>query len=278
MKDIANAIRSASSTLLHSGHAIVRAGDVTRARLDQAFEEADAFFAQEPAEKARHARPDLLEGYRGHGAEFSESRDRPDLNETFSHAPRNAGAVADWRGANRLHDALRTLAPFYCGLADAVLEDLGEALAPEGDRIVSEDFSYFQLNYYRPKRETRDLLQDAHEDGHLLTIVASRQPGLEIDVGGRFEPARLEPDELLIMPGGILTLMTGGLVRPLLHRVRNTPGLRRRASLMFFVNASLTRPPRAWVPSEDGSWPDIRAATVASSQMFGLGSIEALAR
>ncbi|QZN98862.1 2OG-Fe(II) oxygenase family protein [Chenggangzhangella methanolivorans] len=159
-----------------------------------------------------------------------------------------------------------------------MLDDLRDAVDPEGDRIDAAEFSYLQLNYYRPGRETRDLLQDAHEDGHLLTIVTSRQPGLEFEVDGRFEPANLAPDELLIMPGGILTLMTGGLMQPLVHQVRNVPGLRKRASLMFFVNASVANPPRAWIAARDGTYPDIRQATIESSQMFGLGSIGALAQ
>jgi isopenicillin N synthase-like dioxygenase len=108
--------------------------------------------------------------------------------------------------------------------------------------------------------------------------VTSRQPGLEIEVGGRFEPVALARDEALIMPGGILTLMTGGLMPPLLHRVRNVVGVRTRASLMFFVNASVINPPRAWAPAADGTYPDIRQATIESSQVFGLTSIEALAQ
>lgn len=280
MKDYADTVHSASSTLLHSGYAIVRMGALMRACLDEAFEEADVFFAKAASEKARFARPDILEGYRSYGAEFSGDETRPDLNETFSLVLRNQTRpeISVWQAVNPLHNALRRAAPVYAGLADAVLDDIRAAVDPEGDRIEAAAFSYLQLNYYRPRHESRELLQDAHEDGHLLTIVTSRQPGLEIEVDGRFEPARLERDELLIMPGSILTLMTGGMMRPLLHRVRNIPGVRTRASLMFFVNADVANPPRAWAPAEDGSFPDICQATIASSQVFGLTSIEALAR
>lgn len=280
MKDYAHAFRSASSTLLHSGYAIVRAGGLVEASLDETFEEADRFFARDEPEKQRFARPDILEGYRSFGAEFSRDASRPDLNETISFFLRNQTRddVAGWRASNSLHGALWRIAPFYADLAESILRSLRAVLNPDGDLVDVAECSYLQLNHYRPGLETRDLLQDAHEDGHLLTIVTARQPGLEIEVDGRFEPANLSRDELLVMPGSILTLMTGGLIPPLVHRVRNVPGLRARASLMFFANANVTNAPRAWLPANDGRYPDIGKATVQSSQMFGLSSIEAVAR
>lgn len=280
MKDVSNIAGSAASTLLHSGYAVLRMDAGLTERVDAIFDAAYGFFSLEVDEKRLFERPDILEGYRGFGAEHSLSTDRPDLNETFSHAPRNTGRpeVAGWDRTNPLHRALCSAAGGYAALSDAILGHLGRAVAAAPARIHSADFSYFQLNHYRPKRESRDLLQDAHEDGHLLTIATSRQPGLEIEIGGRFENPNLAPNELLVMPGGILTLMTGGAIAPLTHRVRNVPGVERRASLMFFVNPNVTHPPRAWVPAADGSWPDVGRATVESSQAFGLASIEAIAR
>lgn len=280
MKDFSSNASSVSSTLLHSGFAIVRMqGDFLDA-VDDIFEAAHAFFSLPQSEKAAFARPDILEGYRTLGAEFSETADRPDLNETFAMVLRNRtrNDVADWAETNPLHRAMRAAVRPYVTLVDGVLDGLRTAHAPDGDSISSEEFSYFQLNHYRPKREERDLLQDAHEDGHLLTLVTSRQPGLEIEVDGAFEQVVLAPNEVLVMPGSILTLMTGGRMKPLVHRVRNIRGVDERSSLMFFVNPSLTNPPRAWLPDSAGAFPDIARATIESSQVFGLSSIEAVAR
>jgi len=146
-----------------------------------------------------------------------------------------------WARTNPLHLALRAAAPRYAALVDGMLEEIRRELNPRGDRVASAEFSYFQLNHYRPRGETRDFLQDAHEDGHMLTVVTSRQPGLEAEIGGRFEAVNFARDELLLMPGSILSQMTGGRVRPLVHRVRNHPGLAKRQSLMFFANAPVTR-------------------------------------
>ena len=270
---------SAAHSLLESNRAVLRVEPRLVDCIDAVFESADPFFARTPEEKRRYERPDLLEGYRGYGAEHSGPNDRPDLNETFSHVLRNAGReeLGGWIQGNPVHAAMAGAAPFYAGLVNGVLEELRRVLKPDGDRFDCADFSYFQLNYYRPKNEKRDFLQDAHEDGHVLTVVKARQPGLEIELDGRFEPVRLAPDELLLMPGSILTLMTGGRVKPLVHRVRNVAGVEKRASLMFFANASVTRAPRAWVPGEDGRLPDIGRATAEASKAFGLPSIEALA-
>jgi len=279
-KDASGLANGASASLLRDGYALLRADAGTARALHEVFDSAEEFFALDTGEKKRYELPDLLEGYRVYGAEHSGPLDRPDLNETFSLVLRNMARreVAPWAASNRLHRALRAAAPLYAGLVDAVLDGIRLSLNPQGDRIASADFSYFQLNYYRPARERRVFLQDAHQDGHLLTVVTSRQPGLEAEFGGRFEAVNFAKDEVLVMPGSILTLMTGGRVKPLRHRVRNVKGVATRASLMYFGNASVTRPPRAWLAAADGSLPDIGRANVEASKLFGLPSIEALAR
>jgi len=277
--DVSSQVQIAAISLLHHGYALVPMSADTVAVLDEIFESAANFFSLSPKEKIRFERPEILEGYRRYGAEHSGPEDRPDLNETFSLVLRNQARkdIARWKESNPLHRALRAAAAHYSALVDGVLEAIRQEFNPSGDRIVSAEFSYFQLNHYRPRAETRDFLQDAHEDGHLLTVVTSRQRGLEAEIGGRFEAINFARNELLLMPGSILTLMTGGRIKPLPHRVRNVKEVATRASLMYFCNASVTHPPRAWVAGADGSMPDIGRANVEASKLFGLPSIEALA-
>ena len=280
MKDSEVRIPDLARELLHPGYAIVKGGAQMVGLLNEIFDSAGDFFARGPREKKGFERPDLLEGYRRYGAEHSGLRNRPDLNETFSLVLGNMARedIASWSLTNPLHRALRSAAPRYAALVDGVLDEIRRELNPGGDRVSSVEFSYFQLNYYRPRAETRIFLQEAHEDGHLLTVVTSRQPGLEARIGGRFQPVNFASDELLVMPGSVLTLMTGGRIKPLPHRVRNVRSVATRASLMFFANAPVTRAPRAWAAAADGSMPDIGRATAENSKMFGLPSIEALAR
>lgn len=280
LKKSSDQIHGAAVSVLEDGYALIRADAGMVEALNRIFDSAGMFFARGQNEKRRYERPDILEGYRNVGAERSGPLKRPDLNESFSLILRNMARkdIVSWAETNPLHRALRAAAPRYAALVDAILEGIRCALNPLGDRVSSADFSYFQLNYYRPQSEQRDFLQDVHEDGHLLTVVTSRQPGLEAEIEGRFQAIDFAKDELLVMPGSILTLMTGGRIKPLPHRVRNVPGVAMRASLMYFGNASVTHAPRAWIAAPDGSLPDIGKASAETSQVFGLPSIEALAR
>lgn len=280
MNDSEVRIPDVARELLEHGYAIVR-GDAGMVKLlDDIFDSAGDFFALGLEEKKRFERPQILEGYRRYAAEHSGPLNRPDLNETFSLVLRNMARedIAPWSNTNPLHRALRAAAPRYAALVDGVLDEIRRELNPGGDRVSSAEFSYFQLNYYRPRAEKRTFLQEAHEDGHLLTVVTSRQPGLEAEIDGRFQPVNFADDEFLVMPGSILTLMTGGRIKPLPHRVRNVRSVSTRESLMFFANAPVTRAPRAWAAAADGSMPDIGRANVEASKLFGLPSIEALAR
>ena len=62
-----------------------------------------------------------------------------------------------------------------------------------GDRA-----SHLQFNYYEPRAQTRELLQDPHEDGLYFTLWRADAPGLEIQApDGSWHPVRLGPGELL---------------------------------------------------------------------------------
>jgi isopenicillin N synthase-like dioxygenase len=107
-----------------------------------------------------------------------------------------------------------------------------------------------------------------------LTLVKSVEPGLEIEVGEHYHAVDLLPESILVMPGSILSLMTGNRIPPLRHRVRNASQLTDRASILFFVNPNLAAPPKAWFRSAlaEGE-PDIAQATRERSTAFGLPSI-----
>ena len=84
-------------------------------------------------------------------------------------------------------------------------------------------------------------------------------------------------DEIVIMPGSVLTALSGGKIEPLYHQVRNhCLGEGERQSIMYFVNPEIDEPLYGWLDSSDGERVDIREHVQNAPSMFGLPPVEAL--
>ena len=272
----ASGVREAANSILENGFAITTVDNATAFRISQVFVESHRFFNGSKREKLAFSWPDILEGYRELGAEYSQNPGRPDLNESYSVVKANQAIMRAmrWSEKNAMFGSMSSLLESYFYLANSIFEMLRLQLNSEGDELICAGLTYLQVNYYHPGLEKRLFLQDAHEDGHLVTIASSFEPGLEIKVDGVFRPVEVARNQVLIMPGSLLTIMTGGKVSPLIHRVRNVKGVKDRASLMFFVNPDLDHPPSPWLLNENGEAPDLAKATIEASRAFGLPSIE----
>jgi len=262
--------------LIENGYAKIRLTPGEVKTVLSVFGSADRFFAGSKKEKGQYRFKSDVEGYREIGAEFSVSEDRPDLNEAYGLVLGNIAATTGhgWAETNALYKSLLEVSRFYEPKINALFEALRQELNPEGARLDVGETSYLQVNYYRPSTETRDFLQDHHEDGHLLTVVKALEPGLEIRPGDQFEPVLLKEDEILLMPGSLLSIMTGGDIPALWHRVRNTHSQHNRASMMFFVNPDLQNPPRPWKTDVSQASADLASACVERSVAFGLEPID----
>ena len=133
--------------------------------------------------------------------------------------------------------------------------------------------TWTQVNHYEPARHSRELLQDPHEDGHLVTFVLTNAPGLEIQVDGEFVPADVGENELLVMPGSLLSLMTGYRVKPGYHQVRNTRRTDPRSSLLYFVNPEIDQTLAPWIANESNRGVDIIERANAGPAQFGLPTL-----
>ena len=247
-----------------------------RQAVDRAFTHANEFFARPAEHKFRYAHPEWVEGYRELGPEYSQVPERPDLTESFSAWNRNRvrPELALWRNGCPLHGSLREVSTLLSAVVRdlfAAMRDYFKADAPD---LRFHNATYVQLNYYEPARHSRELLQDAHEDGHLVTLVTSNAPGLEIEVDGEFVPANLSPDEFVVMPGNLLSLMTGYRVKPGSHQVRNSRRTDPRLSMMFFVNPEIDQPLAPWIENESNRGIDIIARANAAPKQFGNPSLE----
>ncbi|MES1150681.1 MAG: 2OG-Fe(II) oxygenase family protein, partial [Dongia sp.] len=208
--------------LIARGHAKIRIGRDTKRQIAHTFDIARGFYARPLPEKRSFALPAFVEGYRDIGLEYSMRPDRPDLTESFSVWNRNRARTEEWVTTCPVHMEMRRTIDALTAPIDALFQAMADRWSPgtRGPRVTKA--SYLQINYYEPAQHSRDMLQDGHEDGHLITLLTATGPGLEIETGNGYLPVELADDEMLIMPGSLLTLMTGGAIPPLFHHVTNS--------------------------------------------------------
>jgi len=270
----ASAISQAARDILDQGYAVLDLTDAGANTLHHAIETANEFFLRPVEDKNAHGSTDHNYGYRPFGIEYSVTPDRPDMNEVFTlwasrldlipnadDIPELTGAFLQWRDS---------IAPLVQAILDEVAQAFDVDAAP-----AFEKASYLQINSYFETPKDRDLLQDKHEDGHMVTVLHATAPGLEFYVGETATPFLPERDQIMIMPGSVLTALSGGKIQPLYHQVRNH-GLDDRQSIMYFVNPVVDEPLYSWLESADGEREDIREHVQNAPKMFGLPPVEAL--
>jgi isopenicillin N synthase-like dioxygenase len=267
-------IARAASDILDQGYCVVKLSDVDAANLRHAIGTANRFFARPPEEKIVHGSTDHNYGYRPFGIEYSLTPERPDMNECFTLWSSRLDLIPNADQIGDVTDAFLAWRDSLAPLVQAVLDELARAFhaggAPEFEKA-----SYLQMNYCLPTPPERDLLQDKHEDGHMVTVLHSTAPGLEIYVNDEVQPMLPDRDEVVIMPGSVLTALSGGKIAPLYHQVRNH-GLDDRQSLMYFVNPEVDEELFSWIATPDGTRVDIREHVQNAPTMFGLPPVEAL--
>lgn len=230
---------------------------------------ASDFFALDLPDKARHASADQNFGFRRMGTEYSVSPERPDVNDCFTLWSDRLDLIPEAQLIPQLTSALLELRAELMPIVRDTLLALG---APEDAPPPFARASHLQVNHYLPAGDERELLQERHEDGHLLTLLHAQEPGLEIFVGSECVPVTTAPDEILVMPGSILTALTNGAILPLEHQVRNLH-LPRRQSVMYFVNPELHEPIHPWRGDRRR---DLRERVRRHPATFGLPSVPAL--
>ncbi|MER7210332.1 2OG-Fe(II) oxygenase family protein [Streptosporangium sp. NPDC000239] len=260
--------------LLGVGYARITLGAKEAALLATALDECRRFFSLPDATKARYSSADCNFGYRPLGMEYSITADRPDLNDCFTLWSDRLDLVPNSAELTSLTDALLAwrnhLSALVSDVVGHVAGIIGDAQAPS-----FEAASYLQVNNYTHADGERDLLQDRHEDGHLVTVIHTTAPGLEIWPDGECLPVEMAPDEVVLMPGSVFAELTGGKVGALDHQVRNL-GLDRRMSLMYFVNPELTEPLYPWVRTEGEAPADLRDKIRSHPATFGLPHVPVL--
>jgi isopenicillin N synthase-like dioxygenase len=164
-------------------------------------------------------------------------------------------------------------------VAEQLAAELMEAITvmPSADRFRGgfHDWTALQLNYARPRLCDVEFINDLHEDGHFLTLVYNNAPGLELRrPDGEFVEVTTTAREMVVMPGEIAWLLSGGRIRPLYHRVRRRFEYEERMAIAFFgeLAPGLCAP---WVLTDVNRDVDIGARIRATPTRFGLKELNA---
>jgi isopenicillin N synthase-like dioxygenase len=260
---------------LLEGRLLVSLPDGAHQTLAETFSAAYAFFRAPLNEKKSNRLPEDI-GYRPMGIEYSQSPDRPDPVESFTAAIRTRKAVRSLPSpsARQLYKQMLPTIDILEHLAESLVVQLAKRIVgPSSSKKFVGAFrrwSCLQVNFARPADTETPFIHEMHEDGHLLTILSANRPGLEVSVAnGKVLPISTTPDQVLVMPGEILWLLSGGKIRPLYHRVKRDSNCSDRLALLFFgdINPSLCEP---WIENETNHGVDIGARVLSNALRFGL--------
>jgi isopenicillin N synthase-like dioxygenase len=257
------------------GFARVPVTDALARDIDRIYGLGEQFFNRSEVDKQSYSMQSFVEGYRELGPEYSQVPERPDLTESFSAWNRNRGRpeVEEVVGGLELHRALREVSDELSLIVRGIFRAMADKWAPGSPELRFYKGTYVQLNYYEPARHSAELLQDPHEDAHLLTLVKANAPGLEIEVDGTYVPAGADGNEIVFMPGSLLSLMTGYKIKPGYHQVRNTRRRDPRSSLLLFVNPETDQKLDPWIMNESNAGIDIIERANEGPKQFGMPTL-----
>ncbi|MEU7769557.1 2OG-Fe(II) oxygenase family protein [Nocardia sp. NPDC049190] len=235
--------------LLSEGCAVVAIGPGGAAALSTLYNEATEFFRADEAMKLRFGVPDRTNGYRPFGYAHAGDPENPDLNDSFLYWKHRRN-IPNCTEITPFLDALENYRAIAAGITTAIIRDLSEHYGYQR-ALPFETASHLQLNSFgTPAR--RELLQTRHEDAVLMTVIWTSAPGLECEVDGVMHPVHFAPDEVRVMAGSIMTVMTEGEIQPCYHLARNT-GNADRKSVMYFVNPDVDRPVMPFTGNDAGT-------------------------
>lgn len=260
-------------SLEERSYVLVDVSEEVRLQVDRTFAAAGRFFRQ-PLNLKLGSRQSNDTGYRPFGVEFSSTSERPDLMESFTVAD-DSKTISDSGtscSAELAKEMMRTL-----DLTRTIAEQSLQPVLQVYDQAASvqtggifDRWSILQLNYSRPSELEGTRINDVHEDGCLLTVGAMPSAGLELRAADEsYSPITTAHNQLIIMAGEILSLMSGGRIQPCFHRVRTVPYLLERMSLLMFADISpeLCAP---WVRTPANEEIDIGSRVLTNSTRFGL--------
>jgi isopenicillin N synthase-like dioxygenase len=232
------------------------------------YQSAIEFFSWDTSLKLRHSTSRRNVGYRTYGHAHGQTPDRPDLNDSFLYWPSTRAKLDHPEEIEPFLSRFEAYQSVVTQITRGLIDDLRAHYGYEPE-LPFENASFIQVNSF-PREPERELLQDPHEDAVFLTIIWTSASGLELMLDGKPVAVTFEPDEVLVMPGSVLTDLTGGAIPPLFHQARNH-GHESRKSIMYFASPEVDNPIEPFVVTDHNRDLDIRERIIKNPQdFFGL--------
>jgi hypothetical protein len=168
-------------------------------------------------------------------------------------------------------DAFEKLEP----LAEAIMLEWAEQVSGRsmGATLAGglREYSTLQINYALASAEAEQI-NTVHDDVTVLSLCHAEQPGLEVELDREVYAAVYPgPQALAALPGKISTLLSGGVIAPVRHRVRGG-NAGRRMSIIFFADLQPSRC-TPWAETAVNAGVDIGQVVKDSPTLFGLPPI-----
>jgi isopenicillin N synthase-like dioxygenase len=267
--------RGAVAQFQAAGYLRVGINGLTQSKVREVYSAAAKFFQLSLEDKHGDALP-FDAGYRPFGIEYSQVPDRPDLMESFStsYQIEDAGDALRSLPGRRLHRAMRALHDIFETLAEEFIVSLADTMGGLGFgqrfRGALHQWSILQINHNVGLDSSVSYINDLHEDACLISLVSNTGPGLEFQQpDGSFSPITISDSEVVLIPGEILWLLTGGTVKPLYHRVVRPNRIQDRMALLFFADPEPTVC-SPWIENDINRNVDIGARIRTNPLLIGL--------
>lgn len=187
--------------------------------------------------------PDRTDGFLPKGGERAKYTENVDLCDRFCywHNHRALHAGHSFIDTPAYQNIVRSEAELS-SLAQSFITGLWDFFRNE-DHVTIRDSSYAQLCMYENsyQADDRTYLQDRHEDGHLITLIKPTRDGLVIFLNDKEIPVHLADDEIIVITGSLLTMLSDGQIPTMYHAVRNPKMKLSRKSLVYFAIPDLRR-------------------------------------
>lgn len=243
------------------------------------FDPAFSFFRQSVSAKRKCIFNQDM-GYRQLGDEYSKSPVQADQLESFSVSARVPLPLSQLKsaGAELLYQRMLVVFDLLEAVTETLVVRLADHFTNRSNRRSLQGalrrWSRLQVNYSLPSDVQLHFINEEHEDLDLLTLTMAPTPGLEVEWTEKtFLPTTTMPDQVLILPGEIAYLLSGGQLQPAYHRVRAYPQIPERVSLLFFADLE-PHHCKPWVANHINAGLDIGKRVMSNVRRFGLAGFD----